>query len=598
MRRVPMTCRGGVLSLPVLAALCATAPVFAQGPVERNLPEPAGHARVDAIPVAGPGDSEGDDTPLGVDTRGIVLIGAGQEPPLALEPGVFIAPGAIAFPPGAEPAHIEARLAPFLGQPLSRKLIAEMQSALAMLWREAGYPLVSITVPPQDVTDGVLTLRLVEFTAGEITVETEEGASTLPRHLRLKTGLRLHKGARIAAPPLNEDLDWINRNPYRSAHIIFAPGDEEGSSDIALRVSEGRPFSVYASWANTGAAATGDDRWALGGGLWFRDLNDLTLSYQLTRSGEIWETGDILDIPEGRAGYLSHAGRIDLPLGARQLLSVAPNYVKTNEVVEGTPFSFENEVFELPIVFRMAGSNILPGFYGGDIYFAVEPKRLRRWTSFAGVPVGDAGAELFNLVAGCVREWSDPYGQTMLDIRLKANFDGIGDKNSAAAWAAFTGGRVTDHRYVYASLDATRLTALPGDAVWSSLFSGLAAGQALPDSERIGLGGHQAVRGYKGDDAAVDTGFVWRNEGRLPAFSPAGAAGIRDQLVPFGFFDFGYGYDFAAKQYSTVASAGFGIDYVAGASLSASFVGAVALRDQGMTQAGDWGAIARVQYGF
>ncbi|WP_445082816.1 ShlB/FhaC/HecB family hemolysin secretion/activation protein [Chelativorans sp. YIM 93263] len=54
----------------------------------------------------------------------------------------------------------------------------------------------------------------------------------------------------------------------------------------------------------------------------------------------------------------------------------------------------------------------------------------------------------------------------------------------------------------------------------SGAFSGILAGQPLPDTERLSLGGYYATRRYDFDDVSVDRGFVWRNGLRAPTVSP------------------------------------------------------------------------------
>jgi hypothetical protein len=365
---------------------------------------------------------------------------------------------------------------------------------------------------------------------------------------------------------------------------------------------------VFAGYANTGSEATGNDRWSAGGGAWIPELNDMTLSYRFTRSGEFGPDGSLTSLDITRPGYLSHAGRIDLPTGSRQALSIAPNYVETNELVAGTPFSFDNQTFELPILYRSAVSNFLPGHYWGDVYFGVEPKWVKRTTAFTGIDVARGDAALFNLVLGWANDFSEAYGRTSIDARIKVNPGGVLAKDSSADWATFTGGRVTDATYVTAGIDISRITRLPHDFFWVSQFSGLIADQALPDTERLGLGGFYAVRGYGSEEAAGDTGLVWRNELRLPTFSPLANAGmgtnsgmgLADSASPFVFVDLGHGYDFAAKDHTTIASTGLGLDYAIGTNLSASLTGTVALMDSDPThtRSGDWtfNASLRIAY--
>jgi hemolysin activation/secretion protein len=590
MRGVPVRALvpGFAALLLVLPALPPSA--FAQSPLERNLPEqvapPPG-----SVSIGEPDYGQGDDTPLGVEVAGVRLIGQDEATMMAAPRGVTI--GNV---PGIAPQAVTAALSPFVGKPLTRALIIRMQSELAMVWRTAGFPFVSVTVPPQEITSGVLTLRVVEFHAGRIVT----GETAVERNLAGQ--VRLVPGSRIDAGAVEEDLDWLNRNPFRRVEGVFAPGDETGASDFTLKVTKDKPWSVFGSYANTGSQATGQDRWSVGGGAWIPELNDLTFSYRFTRSEDVWDTGDVFSLGNSRPGYLSHAARIDLPTFDRQALSIAPNYVETNELVGGTPFSFANETFELPILYRSAVSNLLPGRYWGDIYFGVEPKWVKRKTSFAGVEVAKGDAALLNLVLGWGGDFSDRYGRTSIDARIKANPGGVLDNNNTADWAAFTGGRVTDNTYVIGGVDITRTTRLPHEFFWVSQFSGLIANQALPDTERLGLSGYYAVRGYGSEEAASDTGLVWRNELRLPTLSPLAKSGtgLSDSLSPFAFIDLGHGYDFGAHDHTTLASTGLGLDYAIGSNLTASLAGAVALADAnaGRTRSGDVTLTASVRIAY
>jgi hemolysin activation/secretion protein len=577
---------GFAAALVLLPAL--SLPAFAQSALERNLPAATVPGPA-AISVGEADYGQGDDTPLGVDVAGVRLIGQDEAVPTHAVRGVSI--GNV---PGIDVQAARTALSPFVGRPLTRALIVRMQRELAGVWRAAGFPFVSVTVPPQEITAGMLTLRVVEFHAGKVSVEGTAVERNLAGQVRLVPGDRIDAGA------LEEDIDWLNRNPYRHVEGVFAPGDATGASDFTLKVTEDRPWSVFAGYANTRSDATGRDRWTLGAGAWIPELNDMTVSYRFTRSGEVWHGGDPGSLDVSRPGYLSHAARLDLPTGARQALSIAPNYVRTNELVAGTPFSFDNQTFELPILYRSAISNLLPGRYWGDIYFGVEPKWVRRTTAFGGVEVASGKVGLFNLVLGWAGDFNDAYGNTVIDARIKANPGGVVDNNTNAGWAAFTGGRVTDATYVTGGVDVTRTTDLSHGFFWVSQFSGLVANQALPDTERLGLGGFYAVRGYDNDDGAADTGLVWRNELRLPTFSPlAGTlAGLSDSASPFVFVDFGHGYDFAAHDHTTLASTGIGLDYTIGRNLTANLAGAVALNDAVDTESGDWTFNASVRIAY
>jgi hemolysin activation/secretion protein len=145
-------------------------------------------------------------------------------------------------------------------------------------YRRAGRPFVAVKLPPQDITAGVLQLRVVEFRLGR---KSASGASAAVDK-SVVDGVRLAPGEAIDAPTLQQDLDWLNHSPFRSVAAVFAPGDATGVTDLDLQVKSEKPWQVYAGYANSGTPSDGLDRWMLGG-----DVGDLLkpgslLSFQMT----------------------------------------------------------------------------------------------------------------------------------------------------------------------------------------------------------------------------------------------------------------------------------------------------------------------------
>lgn len=127
-----------LFALPVLSLSAS-----AQSALERNLPEqvapPPG-----AVSVGEADYGKSDDTPLGVDVAGVRLIGPNEALAAKAPHGVTV--GNV---PDIAPQAATAVLSPFVGKPLTRALIVRMQGELAAVWRKAGFPFVSVTVPPQ-----------------------------------------------------------------------------------------------------------------------------------------------------------------------------------------------------------------------------------------------------------------------------------------------------------------------------------------------------------------------------------------------------------------------------------------------------------------
>lgn len=585
----------------VVFGLLLTPPAQAQlrAPVERNLPPVvSGQGGL----VIGPQDIVGspDDTPLGVSLSGITLVGARETVQAGGRRGIRI--GAIGDV--SRPA-LEQALLPFLGQPLSRKRVSDIQAAIAKVYRASGYPFVSVTLPPQEVTNGVVTLRVIEFRTGEVKVSGSEPGTEANLMGRVRTAA----GQRISADSLDEDIAWLNRYPYRSVSGVFAPGDDVGLSTLTLEVTPQKPWQVFAGWSNTGTHATGFDRYFTGFGAALLGVPESFLSYQVTGSPNFWTNPSSVGTGAEQPSYYSQAARLVISTGPRQSLEIAPNYVATRQNAVLNLFAFDNATLEIPVVYRTAISNLLPGTYAGDLILGVSGKSVSRSSYFTGVDIGGADAALFQMLAGWAVTREDDYGSTSLDVKLVVNPGGVLGGNTAAQWSEYSGGRVTDVQYAYGLGDFSRVTRLPAGYSWVSNLSVLAAGQPLPDTEQMSLGGLYATRGYTLDDATADTGLVWRNELRTPTFavlSTLGIKGVTDQVSPYAFFDLGWGRSYGYESVlgpipnndSSLAGIGLGVDYLLNRNVTATIVGGMALTDALYTKTGDFTLQARIYVSY
>jgi hemolysin activation/secretion protein len=583
---------GGVSRLPpvflLLLGLCS--PVLAQQALERNLP-PAPQVPGTRLAIEEPRAGEASDEPLGVDVRGIRLLGPKDQVGGNVPSGVSF--GALE---GISHIELEKVLQPFLGKPLSNALLEKLRSDLVLVYRRAGYPFVAIALPPQEVTKGLLQVQIVEFTLSSVNVEGGSGRTKK----YIASRISIEPGGRLYSPRLEEDLEWLNRSPYRRVAGEFRPGKEPGTSELGLTVTETKPWQFVAGWSNSGSQDSGTSRYFMGGGFWVPRLNGMTFSYQMTGGEDVLKSPNLIPLNDrNRPTYLSHSGRLVLPTFSRQALEIAPNFVATHQQAN-IFIAFDNDTFELPIIYRSAVSNIIPGVNLGDVHAGVEFKTSTRKTTFVGIPVGEGTADLFQITAGWSLRLADRLGSTHLDLGMKANPGGVLGYNTSFAWNRFTGGRVTDITYVYGSFDIQRITNLPAGFSLRHQFNGVVANQPLPDIERLGLGGMYAVRGYVLEDATVDTGFILRNELRLPAFTPLATAGVglSDQFSPYVFADLAYGRSIRPQDHEVLASVGLGFDYDLNSRINVNFSAGYALINSTVTKGGDWTAQARISFNY
>lgn len=574
------------LLLSSAAILFVASGALAQTAVERNLPPaPVPQAAPIVPPNAVPASE--DDTPLGATLRAIVLLDGDD----AVRDATQVSDGVYAEAlPQLDPKSVRRALQPFLGQPLSRKLIAEIQAEIARSARDASRPFVSLSTPEQEITGGVLQIRVTEFQVGNITATDPAEDASLRRHIRLQPGEPIDS-ARLA-----EDLDWINRNPFREVGARFAPAAQAGVTDLSLVVERQRPVRLYGGWSNTGSQSTGLDRLFIGGIAQMPLLPDAYVSYQVTGSRDFWYENGTLSKEQPR--YLAHGARAYIPTLPRQNIELTFSTARTNQIAN-EDFTVRQRTTEGTLAYRAALSNfgLPPG--SGDLLIGIEGKRQKRTVFFGRQVALDVSADIWQGLLGWSKGWQGNGRQAFASVNLHVSPGGLSDRSSSSRLDELTSGRIASNKYAYVTADIGGSIRLPRNWALTSQLSLQYADEAIPLATQIGLGGDGLVRGYTPDDGSFDAGAVLRNELRLPPMALLGATGLlADQLTPFVFVDAGFGRDQALDTDLTVVSAGFGTDYRIGRHFSAGLNSAWALRDGLRTQAGDWRVQARATVTF
>jgi hemolysin activation/secretion protein len=565
----------------MLAAAALPGVALAQA-IERNLP-PAEVSQPQEIlaPNATPGSQ--DATPIGPALKGLLLLGPRDG--VRTAPVTDVAPGLV---PRLNTPEAWSLLRPYLGKPLSRKLIAEIEATIARFYRQAGYPFVSISTPPQVIGGGVLQVRVVEFRDGTVKVTGVKGRTAE----RVREGVRLQPGQTVNAPDLSADLDWLNRNPFHHVEAIFSPGDALGRTDLDLQTTQTKPWQVYAGYSNSGSSATGYDRYLLGGQVGGLIGPGSLLSYQFTASPDFFDDhGKILadtDHPE----YLSHGLRAAIPFAPRQEIEASFDHVESNTTSASSagPFAIRQDTDELSLGYRTSFSNF--SAIPGDLSLGLEAKHEGRTTFFAGVNVLETAEEVYQLYLGWSGVFTDARGRTSIDLTLHDSPGGLSAVNSGQGFDTFSDGRITSASYAYVNLQASRTTRLPKGWTLSQVIIAQYSGSPLPDTEQLGVGGEDLVRGYTLDDGAYDTAIVSRNELRPPAFAVLPQIlphtwRMPDQLSPFAFVDAASGSENLVHKSAHPISTGLGADYLLGRHLSLNLTGAYALEDGPFTKAGN-----------
>ena len=278
-----------------------------------------------------------------------------------------------------------------------------------------------------------------------------------------------------------------------------------------------------------------------------------------------------------------------MPTASRQALELTVSAVETNQPAQ--VFVIRSVTTEATLGYRFAASDawrVLPG----DFNLGIEGKRQHRDNLFGGVSVASGAVNVYQAFAGWSGGWTDAWGRTDVDATVHVSPGGLSPSDRNSVYQAFTQGRVRRADYTYVNADLNRSNLLPFSFVLTDAVSSQIAGVALPDSERMALGGVQSVRGYSLDDGAYDDGVVVRNELRLKG-APLFENGLATVDRPFLTGDIGAARDEAARHSRTLSSVGVGwTAHIGRAALS--LAASDPLASGPATRAGRWRADLRL----
>jgi len=566
------------LTAVCLSPLLLTAlPVHAQV-IERHLPEtPQVTTKALVTPNAVPNDQ--DATPIGPALQSIVLLGADEAVHGDVSTGITV--GAVERLRGdAVQADLRQRLQPFLGQTLSRKLIAEIEAAVAQDYRDLNYPFVSLSTPEQEIDGGVLQVRVIEFHAGDISVK---GASDREAAY-VRSRVALESGDAINARELTYDLNGLNRYPFRQVQAAFTPGQTLGASDMQMTVRKTKPWQAYGGYSNDGSPSTSFDRYFIGGAVGNLLGHDSVLSAQATASRDALAG-------ENNPHYRSFALNYTLPVGRRGLIEATADTVTTWQATD--PFAVRLKATEGSIGYRAALSKLYGDRGLTDIRFGIEARHQTGTTYFSGIDVYDVSVDVYQFYAGLHHAASDAVGAANWDLALHMSPGDISNGNSAEQMYLYSQGRLPGATYTYLTGSYDRLTRLGDTLSLKTQIFGQFTPVALPRTEQAGVGGTWLVRGYSLDSGAADTALILRNELHMQ-----GQIWGNGSIDPYAFTDLGYGRDNFARSEIGLASAGIGASIRLISHVALRIDAAAALAPSGLVRPGDITAHTRLQLAF
>jgi hemolysin activation/secretion protein len=151
-------------------------------------------------------------------------------------------------------ATLQALLIPMQDKRLTLPQIAEGIEAITTYYRAAGYPLARTIIPAQTIEDEVLRVRVIEAKWGQVEVRNNSAVNAA---VLLRTLSGLEKGNVIRLDELERATLLLSDLPGVAPRVLLRAGQEVGSSDLAVDVQPGAPWSASLSADNFGSRYTG-----------------------------------------------------------------------------------------------------------------------------------------------------------------------------------------------------------------------------------------------------------------------------------------------------------------------------------------------------
>lgn len=392
-------------------------------------------------------------------------------------------------------------LVPFTGENRTLADVRNAQAAIENAYRAAGYGAVRALIPEQEVTDGVIRIRVVEARIRQVDIVGNQHFDAANVRAALPA---LREGEAPNLRLISDNVQLANENPARATEVLLSSLGEEGALKASVLVRDSRPLRVSASLDNTGSESTGKQR--LGVALQHANLfgRDHVGTVAYTTSPERQEDVDIFSLGY-RIPFYSLGDSLDLVYGRSDVDAA------TSQTVAG-PLDFSGQ----GSVFAVRYNHYFPraGEYSSRLVLGWDRRHYRNACDIGGVSCGAADADVTvrPLSLSYIGSQSGADGSLDYYVTLVRNIPG-GQDGDDADFDRVRAGAEAD--YAVARIGATLVRDLGG---WGGrlAINGQYAPEALVPGEQFGLAGASAVRGFEERAVATDSGVV----ANLELFTP------------------------------------------------------------------------------
>lgn len=428
---------------------------------------------------------------------------AAPQPPADVQLPALPAPAPSRPPPGSENVQVTVRSveitgntvvstadmaaawAPLTGKEVPLASIYALADTLTGLYRNRGYVLSAVLVPPQTIRDGVVRLQAVEGYVGRVSFDPELVATARMR--AQIDAIAREKPLTIAT--LERQLLLINDLPGVTAQAYFEPGAALGEAYLTVKAVR-RPVTGFVGAQNRVSKLLGDvsleGRVTLNNSFGLDDSHSLLLQ-TTNRPSRLRSVGYVYNQPLGTDGLA-----LNLFLG--RVESVTPferERMKAASDIATLGLSYPLIRSRAQTLRLRARVNVYNGTQDFADRLLVQEDKVRA------------------LRLGAAWDLTDGSGVNFIDAELSKGLTGLGSTPAGATYAQRAG---ADYGFTKFNFFAGRLQSLGRNLSLQASVQGQWTDDILPPSERAALGGETILRAYNAGELIGDRALAGKLE--------------------------------------------------------------------------------------
>ena len=145
-----------------------------------------------------------------------------------------------------------------INKELDYNALLNVTTSLSNYYRSQGY-LATAYLPPQDIKNGIVNIKITEAILGKITFNVDEGQklNISKEKIRLKILYKVEDGGGLNISQLDKNIRNFNRTPGINAIAQLEEGKKFGETDIVVTASNTKTISGSSLADNTGSRSSG-----------------------------------------------------------------------------------------------------------------------------------------------------------------------------------------------------------------------------------------------------------------------------------------------------------------------------------------------------